>query len=418
MLLLTVFAGLYPGWLITRLKAVQVFKNFTVKEPESRFHLQKMLIVFQFIIALVFINCAIIVGRQLRYTLYSDMGFNKEAVVLVDIPYRYLNDPRYKNRQFALADRFKKLSGVQEVSMGSAPLSEQYSSSPFEYSSEGKEPIGGQIFKKWIDTNYLSFYKMELLAGRNIHASDTASEFIINETAARMFGFKHPQKAIGEMIAQKGTTQIPIVGVVKDFHTQDFYTKIEPLVMMAGRDDLYTFNIRLNPLQSAKWPDLIKSMENEWSAFYPKESFGWSFYDQSLEKIYKQEEQLSRLVNLAAGMIIFISCLGLFGLATLSAYQRTKEIGIRKVLGASVSSIIAMLSKEYAALVIIATAIATPVAWWLAHVWLEDFVYRINISSWVFLAAGLMAVFIAFFTISFQAIKAALANPVKSLRSE
>ncbi|MFC6103513.1 ABC transporter permease [Olivibacter domesticus] len=418
-LLITLLAGLYPSWLITRVKTTSVFKNFfSGASATRRFSLQKVLIVFQFVIALIFIVSTIIVSTQLRHTLKADMGFNKEAIVLVDVPWKYQNNPRYKDKQFTLLNQLRNLPGIEHIALGSAPLSSGYSSSPFELISDKKDPAGIQVFKKWIDTAYLSMYQMELLAGRNLHHSDTTNEFIINETAAKAFGFKSPQEAVGKMMRQSGNSAFSIVGVVKDFHSQDFYTSIEPLALMSDKQNLLTFNIKLNTRNPSQWQATLKTIKKQWGNIYPPDAFQYHFYDETLESLYIQERQLAKLINLATAITILISCLGLFGLATLTAFQRTKEIGIRKVLGATISGIITMLSKDFIQLICLAFLIASPIAWWCMNKWLEDFIYRVDIEWWMFAVAGLSTVCIALLTVSFQAIKAAIANPVDSLRNE
>ena len=417
-ILVTVLAGIYPGWLITKVKTINVFRNFTVvKNKSQKFSLQKALIVFQFVIALVFITSALIVGNQLHFALATDMGFNKEAVVLADIPWKYLEDKNYKDKQFVLFSELKKVSGVQSVSLGKPPMSERYSSSAYEYAQEGKEPISKQVFKKWVDTAYLNLYGMKLLAGRNLRPSDTTNEFVINETAVHALGFASPQDAIGKYIGQKNEKH-PVVGVVKDFHLQNFYKTIDPMALQSQKDNLSTYNIKLESKNPSQWQTTLKAIEKKWYQFYPAETFSYKFYDEELENMYVQERHLSKLINLATGITIFISCLGLFGLAVLTAFQRTKEIGIRKVLGASVSSIVQLLSKEYLLLVIIAIALAAPIAWWAMNKWLQDFAYRIPIQWWMFVSAGIIALVIALLTVGFHALKAAMANPVKSLRTE
>jgi len=418
-LLITLLAGLYPSWLITRVKTAYVFKNFfSDKSSGRRFSLQKVLIVFQFVIALIFIVSTIIVGTQLRHTLKADMGFNKEAIVLVDVPWKYQHDPRYKDKQFTLLNQLRNQPGIDNIALGSAPLSSGYSSSPFEVISDKKDPVGVQVFKKWIDTTYLAMYQMELLAGRNLHHSDTTNEFIINETAAKAFGFSSPQEALGKMMRQLGNSTFAIVGVVKDFHSQDFYTPIEPLALMSDSRSLLTFNIKLNTRNPSQWQATLKTIKKQWDKLYPPDTFQYHFYDETLEAMYVQERQLAKLINLATAITILISCLGLFGLATLTAFQRTKEIGIRKVLGATISGIVTLLSKDFIQLICLAFLIASPIAWWFMSKWLEDFTYRIAIEWWMFALAGLSAVCLALLTVSFQAIKAAKANPVDSLRNE
>ncbi|PVD50440.1 hypothetical protein DC498_20190 [Terrimonas sp.] len=416
LLVITVIcAGLYPAWLITRVKTVEVFKNFGLKNYKG-FSLQKLLIVFQFVIALVFIICTVIVSSQLQFILKSDMGFNKDAVVLAGVPWQYARTPAYKGREVALLDRIKRIPGVEAV-IGSEPLSQAYSSSPFQITNDKGELIKVQVFKKGIDTSYLGFYEMKLLAGRNIFPSDTLSEIILNETAVKSFGFATPEAAIGKMINQLGNAKVPVVGVIKDFHTQDFYKPIEPLAMMNNWDGLTSLHIRLKN-SMGQWQQTIQKIEREWYKFYPPDTFKFKFYDESIEAIYKKERQTAKLISIAAAIMIFVSCLGLFGLATLMAWQRTKEIGIRKVLGAHVMGIVTLFVKDYVKLIIISIVIAMPIAWWAMNRWLTDFVYRVEIQWWMFALAGLATIVLAVITIGSRAVKVATANPVKSLRTE
>lgn len=415
LVLLTLFAGLYPAWLITRIKTVDIFKNFGFKNY-TRFSLQRVLIVFQFVIALVFVICTVAVSSQLRFILHSDVGFNKDAVLLADVPWQYFRHPAYADKDKVLLDKIKKIPEVEAV-LGSVPLSTRYSSSPFEAINSKGEIVKVQTFKKGIDKDYLDFYKMKLLTGRNIFSSDTLSEVILNEVAVEQFGFPSAEDAIGKQINQLGGPKLAIVGVVKNFHTQDFYTKIEPLVLMNSWDGLNTINIRLNS-PGNNWQNTIRQIEQEWYSFYPPDTFNFRFFDESLEAMYKRERQTSMLISIAAGIMIFVSCLGLFGLATLMAWQRTKEIGIRKVLGAGVAGIMALFVKDYIKLIFVAIIIAMPVAWWAMQKWLTDFTYRIQLQWWMFVLAGLAVILLAVVTIGSRALKVAMTNPVKSLRTE
>jgi putative ABC transport system permease protein len=417
-IIVTALAGIYPSVLITKIKTINVFRDFSVtRSGNQKFSLQKMLIVFQFIIAMVFITSAIIVGSQLHYTLTTDMGFNKDAIVLVDLPWKYAFDKRYEDKQFTLLTELRSTAGVYNISLGSAPMTNGYASSHYEYARDGKEPVERQVFKKWVDTAYLRVYGIPLLAGRNIRPSDTTNEYVINETAVKSFGFGSPQQAVGKFIGQHSQTKFPIVGVVKDFHMQDFYKTIDAMAFESEKGNLSTFNIKLAGQDPAKWHTTLKAIEKKWYQFYPPDTFSYKFYDETLEGMYEQERRLSKLISLATGIAIFISCLGLFGLAVLTAFQRTKEIGIRKVLGASVSGIVQLLSKEYLQLVVIAILLATPIAWWAMNKWLQSFAYRIQLQWWMFLLAGMIGIVIALITVSFQAVKAAVANPVKNLRT-
>ena len=375
------------------------------------------MIVFQFVIALVFITGAMIVGSQLHYVIDSDMGFNKDAVVLVDVPWKYGGSPLYKDKQYSLLAELKTLPGIKGVALGSEPLSSNFSSGQFNYYGQGKAPVSRQVFRKKIDTGYLHLYGFHLLAGRNLGVSDTTNELVINETAVKAFGFLSPQDALGKSIGPTAQGVLPIVGVVNDFHTQDFYNTIDPMAFMADRG-VSTFNIKLDNAQVANWQQTLKAIEKKWYGFYPPGSWSYKFYDDAIAELYKNERHLSTLINLATGISIFISCLGLFGLAVLTAYQRTKEIGIRKVLGASVLGIVGLLSSEYLRLMALAIIISIPLAWWAANKWLQNFAYKIPLSWWLFAAAGISGLAIALLTVGFRALKAARVNPVNSLRIE
>jgi ABC-type antimicrobial peptide transport system permease subunit len=345
------------------------------------------------------------------------MGFNKDAVVLASVPWKYNRDEKHQNKQFTLLTELKKIPGIKNIALGNEPLSGSSSSSQFSYYPEGKEPVPHQIFRKNVDTGYLNLYGFKLIAGRNIHASDTTNELVINETAVKAYGFASPQDAIGKVLGYPNWT-VPIVGVVKDFHTQNFYTTIDPMAFLTDKNNLLTFNIKLDNANAGTWQQTLKALEKKWNEFYPPGSFSYKFYDETVEAMYKEERNLATLINLTTGIAIFISCLGLFGLVVFTVHQRTKEIGIRKVLGASVFNIVQLLSKDYLKPVVIAIFIATPVSWWAMNTWLQSFVYRISLQWWMFAVAGIAAVLIALITVSFQAIKAAMANPVESIKTE
>src|SRR5690606_3611340 len=231
--------------------------------------------------------------------------------------------------------------------------------------------------------------------------------------------FKTPQAAVGQFVSMGGSNRYPIVGVIADFHQKDLHLEIEPLALGASsrRSDLQTFNVKL-PSDRKQWKKAIAVMEKEWKTIYPHAPFEYRFNDERIKGLYESEYRMAKLVGLATGVTILVSCLGLFGLATLTAFQRTKEIGIRKVLGATVSGIAGLLSIDFVKLVCLATVIASPIAWWAMNRWLADFAYRIDIQWWMFAAAGVGAVAIALLTVSWQAIRAAVANPVESLRDE
>ncbi len=419
-LVFTLFAaGLYPSWLISKVNPIDIFRNKGyLNFTKNGFNPRKILIVLQFIIAQVFIVASLIIGQQLKYTIKKDLGFSKDAVVLLDIPYKIHQTENFHGKKNTLAEEIKKIPGIKEVSMGSPPLSALVSSTGSLYKDrENKEPISILIFKKYIDREYIKFYRLKLLAGENLHTSDTTNSYVINETARKNFGFKNPQEAIGKIVGQKGF-EFPIVGVIEDFHARDFYTPIEPLALMMDNYNSNTYNIRLDLTNKKDWQSTLLKVKEEWTKFFPEDSFDYKFFDESIAALYKKEQQLYRLTNISTTIAILLGCLGLFGLATITAFQRTKEIGIRKVLGASVSGIARMLSIEFVKTVFIAILIASPVVWWACSKWLQDFVYRIEITGSPFIIGGLLTISSALVTVGYQAIKAAKVNPVESLRDE
>lgn len=422
LLVVSLLAGAYPAWIITRLQAVKVLRagqGGVLMGQVGRITLRKGLIVFQFIIAQVFMVGAVIVGQQLRFAFTKELGFTKQAVVLVKAPIKYVWNERspLRKRHFTLREDYQRLPGVLAVSLGDAPLTGSFSSGEARIKGRKGEEILASIQRKHIDTTWLNLYAIKLLAGRNLYLSDTAREWIINETALKTFGLGTPQQAIGKVLYE-GKKAYPVVGVVKDFNTLGIARKINPVALMTETRTNNTLNIKLASSNPADWTGTLAGMEQAWKKAYPDDAFKYEFYDDSMGHLYQKEQMLARIVNLATAVAILISCLGLFGLATLTAFQRTKEIGIRKVLGASVASVVALLSREFILLVGIAIVIGTPLAGWGMSKWLAGYAYKINLAWWLFAGAAALALFIALATVAFQSIRAALANPVDSLRSE
>ena len=416
---ITLVAGLYPAWLITKVKTINTFRNITMLGTgRPTFGLRKILIVFQFTIALAFIVCALIVSRQLNYLIRSDMGFDKDAVILFHVPWKYQSDKNYNNRLSSLAPELNALPGVARISLAnSAPLAYEVSSDDYEYKREGREPLKRLLYRKWVDTGFLGLYSIRMVAGRNLTPSDTSGELIVNETALRAYGFVSPREALGSFLFARNKT-FTIVGVVKDFHFRNFYTAIDPLALMYQKSRLNTFSVKLASKDPENWHATINAIEKKWYGFYPPGSFSFKFYDETIQSMYEEEQHFARLIDMATSIAVLISCLGLFGLAVYTAFQRTKEIGIRKVLGASVSGVTWLLSKEYLALVVVSLLVASPFAWWGMNKWLDNFAYRVPVSWWIFVLSGLIGIVVAFLTVGFQAIKAARANPVTTLRTE
>ncbi len=416
----SLLAGLYPAWLATKVQPVRILRGQpVVAVGKQRITLRKGLIVFQFTAAQLFMMAALVVGSQLRYALHHDLGFHRDAVLTAGVPLKVQMKDNDNERRFTLRNELLRLPGVASVSLGEPPISGNYSAN-FYHLTDVAAPAELLIYRKHVDTTYAALYDLKLLAGRNLYPCDTVREYLINATCARALGFQQPAEALGHLLSEgpDGPPPSPIVGVVNDFHTRTFSEQIQPVVLLSEKESMYDFNIRLAGNRPSDWQDAIAAMGAVWSKIYPEETFKPEFYDETLAKLYESELLMGRMINLIMAVAILISCLGLFGLATLTAFQRTKEVGVRKVLGASVASVIALLSKDFLKLVLLALVLATPVAWWLMNKWLQSFAYRVEMSGWMVAAVGAAAVAVAFLTVSYQSLRAAFANPVKSLRSE
>ncbi|HEY4111901.1 ABC transporter permease [Puia sp.] len=413
LLLTSLLSGFYPAWILSSFIPAKTLKNQGAPGRSIRNRLGKGLVVFQFTISIVFIISTIAVGNQLHYLLNKDMGFARNAIIRFDV-----NGKDSLNRRYLLRDRIARLPGVARVSLDyCAPVLGGWWKTTIDY--KGAHPYKGNINVRAADTNYIPLYELRLLAGRNLQPSDTAKELVINNTYAQLLGFRQPQQAIGVMLPF-WDHQMPIVGVVADFNQRSLQFAIEPTVITSytPSQDSYSVKLQTGGTASAGWRQTIKNIEQTYKSVFPDEAFTYAFLDENIAKFYGKEKKTAQLVNLSMAITIMISCMGLFGLAALTAEQRTREIGIRKVLGARVGNITTMLSRDFLILVVIALVISSPIAWYFIHGWLQDYSYRTNISWWIFALAGVSAVAIALLTVGFHAVRAALANPVKALRSE
>lgn len=315
-----------------------------------------------------------------------------------------------------LRDRLTSVSGVKQLSFSNTPPADDDNWwTNFQFGHAAKETDFTAI-TKWVDNNYLSTYELELVAGRNMTKTDSVREFLVNETLVKKLGFSRPEDVLNkEMNVWSGFAKGPIVGVVKDFHTSSLKNGVEAVFMSNVKNIYGTIGIKL---ATSDLPATMGAIEGVWDEIFPDHVFDYQFLDDKIDGFYKQEEQLSRLYQLFAAVAIFLSCLGLYGLASFMAVQRIKEVGIRKVLGASVSNIMYMFSREFVMMVGIAFIIASPVAWYFMRRWLESFVNHVDINGWHFLVGGSAAIFIALATVSIHAVKAAISNPVRNLRAE
>jgi len=418
-LVVSILSGFYPALVLSGYKPVLVLKNLaSANTTQSRkVWIRKTLTVTQFVIAQFFIIATMVVGKQIRFSLNQDMGFKKDAIITFRTPFNYRH---HDDKQFVLQQKLRSIPGIQKMSLsGAPPANEGYNISTMKMIGKNGKEIESSVEVKQADTNYFSLYKMKLLAGRNLQQSDTTKEYVINETYARILGYKDPTGIIGQAL-DRGDRKIPIVGVLADIHTKSLHAPIQPFAFSCEAQEHSTFHIGLSPKgeNTDTWKKTIASIGSAWKEIYPDEKFNYEFLDESIAKFYKKEQDTANLLNWSTGLAIFISSLGLLGLVIYTTTQRTKEIGVRKVLGASVSQIVSLLSKDFISLVVMAFVIAAPLAWWAMNKWLQDFAYRTTFSWWIFAISGALMLVVALMTLSIQTIRSAIANPVKSLRTE
>ncbi|MBC7777944.1 MAG: ABC transporter permease [Phycisphaerae bacterium] len=414
----SLLSGVYPGWLMARFQPVQLIRGGLTKGSKGGVRLRQGLIVFQFVVSQLLLVVALVVGRQMQFLMRQDLGFDREAIVLIDIPYKILQKPEMEKRHFTLADELKKLPEVASISIGEQIFSDSWNTNSYAAVNEKGVQAEHDVSKRIVDTAALGLYKIPLLAGRNLLPSDTAREVIINETAVETFGLGSPQAAIGQFLKENQGNTYPIVGVVSDFQMLSSHQKIESIALFCENETQSTLSIKMAGSDPKTWEQGFRKMDLEWQKLYPGVPFKYKFYDEVLAEMYAGDRKMSSLANGTMGIALLISCLGLFGMSMFTILRRTKEIGIRKVLGASVAGITGLLAKDFLALVFVAIVIASPIAYYLMQHWLADFAYRIDLQGWMFVAAALAAVIIALLTVAIQSVRAALADPVKSLRSE
>lgn len=401
-------AGLYPALVLSSFKPVIVLKGrFTT--GAKGILLRKSLVVAQFTISIALIISTIIVYLQMSFMRNQDLGFSKDQMMVINTN----GDPAKK----AFMQAISEMPDVKSVSMSSSVPG---GGNPGAYSKiqnvKGEMQVAN-LDLYFVDFDYLKQFNIKMSAGRMFSRdfmTDTTHAMILNEAAVKMFGYRSPQDAVGRDFNQWGRTG-KIIGVTKDFHFKSLQEEIKPLSMRIEPDGCSLVTIKVS---AEHLPATIRAIENKWNTLIPARPFSYLFLDEFFNEQYKSEQRFGKLFLNFAILAIIISCLGLLGLASYSTMQRTREIGIRKVLGATVPNIVHLLSKEFLKLVGVAVIIASPIAWFSMHKWLQDFAYRIPIAWWIFAVAAVAASLIALLTVSFQAIKAAISNPVKSLRAE
>jgi len=415
----SLLSGFYPALVLSSFKPITVLKG-KLQTSSRGILLRKGLVVMQFIASIALIAGTLIVYRQLKYMTSRDMGMNINQVMVIERPgIADTSQTAFNSSIDAFKNELKKDPAVQAASASFTIPGKQreYKVTLKKYGVANSDSVIVRFNS--MDYDFLDVFKMKLIAGRKFSPDfpkDTDTSIIVTETASRLLGFKKPEDAIGKTcaLAEFGWNPI-IVGVVNDYHQVSLKKPLDPSIFNCSLYGGEYYSLRIN---TSSLSQTLKHVQHSWTAAFPGNPMEYFFLDDYFNKQYENEKRFEKLFIVFAILAIIVGCIGLFGLSAYTASQRIKEIGIRKVLGASVPDITKMLSKDFLKLVLIAIIIASPIAWWAMNKWLQDFAYRVNISWWIFAIAGTVALFIAMLTVSLQAIKAAIANPVKSLRTE
>ncbi|MES2265996.1 MAG: ABC transporter permease [Bacteroidota bacterium] len=417
LLITIILNSIYPALLLSSFKPLNTFRGAGVLKMNDAM-LRKGLVVLQFTFSIFLIVGVITIYRQLAFIRSQNPGYNRSQTMSFSVPWEEmskLTDAQQVAVKSTIKQNLLQQSSIEAVSMTrlqSIQNNQNYSSGSADWDGRAKD-FDPAISYFTVDRDYNKIVKLNFIAGRwFMEGKSDIHNAILNETAAKELNLHKPY--IGQRFVSQGDTGV-VIGMVKDFNYRTMHDKIGPVVFKCNSDYSYSYLLKVGPNKQAA---AVKAVETIWKQNFPGQPFTYSFLDQEFDKIYRNDARSSGLMSVFALVAVVISCLGLFGLAAFTAEQRGKEIGIRNVLGATVTGIVSLISVDFIILVIIALVIASPLAWWLMNIWLQNFVYRIEMQWWVFLLAGIIAVIIAFATISFQAIKAAVANPVKSLRSE
>jgi putative ABC transport system permease protein len=417
------FAGTYPALFQAGLKPYLLLKS-KVKQGKGHLSLRKGLVVFQFTLSIIMIIATIVVFLQMKYVNTTDMGFNKEQLLVIDI-----NSGAVRRNAETMKTEYANVAGVKSVTVTSRVPGEWKVMPKVKARPQGSGAEGADMYFLAVDDQFLKTFEVSLLKGRNLSAAHIgdSSAVMLNEVAAKALGIKDPAEQMIEIpsVDHNGNVnnltqpfRARVVGIVKDFNFKSLREEIAPMVMAYRSNPLEVIDYFTLRLTTVNADQVLKKAENILHQTDAGHLFEYHFLDKQWDIFYRDDKKRETIFLAIALVTILIACLGLFGLATYAAEQRVKEIGIRKVLGASIVQLLGMLSKDFVKLVIIASIIAIPVAWWMMESWLNDFAYRTKIYWWVFLISGSLALLVAIITISMQSLRAARANPVKSLRTE
>jgi len=406
-----ILSGLYPALIVSGFKPVLALKNKITAASVGGVSLRRTLVVAQFAISQLLIIGTIVAVKQMDFVNEADLGFNKNAILIIP---GYVDSISLQKMQ-SFKQQLLQNPAVQSASFtADPPSSDNNWGTNFYFNNKQKDP-GFSAFLKMGDVDYFKTFGLRFAAGKGYDASDTMRQAVINETMMKKLGIMRPHEALGKTIRLGDGKWSPIVGVVEDFKTNSLRENVRPIIIFPRKSAESEVAVKI---QTKNLSQTVASIQKLWESTYPEYAYNGYFLDDNIAQFYKQENQLALVYKIFAIIAIFISCLGLYGLVSFMAVQRTKEVGIRKVLGASISSIVFLFSKEFMVLIIISFVIAVPAAWYIMTGWLQNFAYRIAINAWIFVAAIAVSVIIAWLTVGYKAVKAALVNPVKSLRSE
>ncbi|PWT78780.1 MAG: hypothetical protein C5B59_01060, partial [Bacteroidetes bacterium] len=412
-------SGFYPAFVLSSFRPALVLKG-KFSSSGKGILLRKGLVIGQFAITVALIIGSFVVYKQLRFVSSQQLGLNLDQILVVNGPSLTRWDSTFISRENSLKEELKKLPGVKGVATTDRPLGNEMARA-FNVRRKGADPKANMTIRNFgASSEFIDVYSVKLLAGRSFTPTDYNYQWmklhslIMNQSALKALGFSSPQEALGQTI-MVFNREWDIIGVIGDFHQKSLHHAIEPMVLLPTSGTNAPISIKVS---SENLQGTLASIKSKYDEFFPGNLFDYYFLDQRFNAQYKNDQLFGKVFALFSGFAIFVACLGLLGLSLYATVQRTKEIGVRKVLGASVPNIVLLLSKDFVKLVIIAFLVACPAAWFIMHHWLENFAYRINMSPWLFLWAGTLALVIALATISFQALRAAFANPVKSLRTE
>jgi putative ABC transport system permease protein len=408
---ISVIAGIYPAAVLSSFNPAVSLKGSFLQSARGNF-IRKGLVVFQFTITIALVASILVISRQMNFIRSKSLGFEGNAVVEV----KFYGEHAVRDQYVSLRNQLLQSPYILNVSKHNQNVVGGLGNGWTTTENLKGEEISSSLYNMGVDTTFFDTYGMKLAAGRFFSKNfptDTTKAVLVNEAAVRTFGWQKPENAIGKRFG-KGNDATSVIGVVRDFNFESLHKPVEALLIYYAQG-----GNRLSLKIDARHTDeAINHLQKTWKTSFPEIPLEFAFVDESIDKQYGNEQKMQGIFYGFAGLSLLIACLGLFGLSIFVVERKVKEIGIRKVLGASVSGIVGLLSGDFLKLVLIAAIIASPLAWYFMHQWLQDFSYRINIGWWVFVIAGITALFIALVTISFKAIKAALANPVTSLRTE